>query len=675
MNPDTAAEIEQSDERKQNPPKPRGKCTGCPFDYQLGTARSGEYKGQLVIRKHNSRTGPGLCEGASKPPAIEPGEATGDEQAFADPDPVTEDARGPYFTATYDSMGSCGHEIMSGEEIRADGEGGWLCGLCSDEGARPDRPQHTYDNGNGGVYVHEGTLEACMQDECQEARGHQNGVPGQLPHDAQSSYVKGAEVSSVQEIPNGHDVTGTSGLVFRHGGSLADCTVGTCVQYRNRLNPPPVTTPVTHQCDSGLFADLRNCPVHGVQTPVAVAPGGVPVFDVAPGAQSAAHDFADPVRVPDTGTLTVTPVQQFSDPATPLQELPPVSGQPEPERDRWGRYKILGVSHTRATSFAKLGSSTFALGEWNERMLIAGLVKRPDLLAMAHGLDVKRDKDTLNSIADQAQETAGNKVAANIGTAYHSFTERLDAGLMTLEQVPEQWRGRCKEYVDALSAHGLTTRQEWIERTTAVRADQVSAPVPVAGTLDRIFELPNGELVIGDLKTSSNIDYSWSEIAVQLALYAHGVNTFGLFDWNSKTWQPIARTVGDRAVRTDYAIVVHLPASGEGCTLYRVDLEKGWRFAQVSGMVQARQKAKDVAGVMVPLPRETTAPAPLTSPVVTIQAPRPELVNALAIVDATGLEGLEALYGYAVAANQYDAGELDQIRQACGERWAALSGA
>lgn len=595
--------------------KPRGGCTGCAFEYQLGTARSGEYKGQLVIRKHNSRMGPGLCEGASKPPRV----AEGDQ--FADPAPVTDQA--PYFTASYDSMGSCGHEIMEGEEIRADGEGGWLCGLCSDEGPKPDRPQHTFDNGHGGIYVHEGTQEACRQDECVGAREVTQKLAAELPHDRRPE--------TVEHIPGGHDFTDSSGTTWRHGGAFAECTTPDCVQFRNRISPPPVTTPVQHQCDVGLFAELRNCPVHGVQTPVAVAPGGVPVF-------------ADPAPAP--------------------QELPPVSGQPEPERDRWGRYKILGQSHTRATTFAKLGSSTFALGEWNERMLITGLVKRPDLLAMAHGLDVKRDKDTLNSIADQAQETAGNKVAANIGTAYHSFTERLDAGLMTLDQVPEQWRARCGEYVEALKAHGLTTRREWIERTTAVRADQVSAPVPVAGTLDRIFELPNGELVIGDLKTSSNIEYGWAEIAVQLALYAHGVNTHGLFDWNTKTWQHVAQTVDGPQVRTDYAIVVHLPASGEGCTLYRVDIERGWKFAQVSGLVQARQKAKDVAGVMVPLPQP--------SPVATIPAPRPELVNALSIVAAAEFQALEGLYGYAVESQLYSTVELEEIRRACAARWTAL---
>lgn len=696
-----AEELNDGTQPEPKQAKPRGDCTGCKFDYQLGTARKGEYKGQLVIRKHLSRTGPGECSGSQKPPKG----AEQDQAAvsFADPAPVP----GPYITAAFDSTGSCGHEIMAGEEIRPDGEGnGFLCGLCSDEGPAPDRPQHVYDNGSGGVYVHEGLLQSCAQPECAQAREA-------LPHDRTPE--------TVTHIPNGHDFTDSSGATFRHGGEFADCTTVECVQFRNRISPPDVNTPVQHQCDHGLYANIRNCPRHGVQTtveklatsarqafpdhtpgqlagivqlaqeirvgtatPVAVAPGGVPVF-VDPHEREATSaiaavksadmaQFADPAQSAFVALAApeVASVGTFLDPAPVPADLPSVSGQPEPDRDQWGRYKILGAGYTRATTFAKLGSSTYSLGEWNERMLIKGLVLRPDLLAMAHSLDVKRDKNTLNKIADDAQEYAGNKVAANIGTAYHSFTERLDAGLCTLDDVPAQWRTRCRQYVDALALHGLTTRPEWMERTTAVRPDQVSAPVGVAGTLDRIFQEPDGTLVIGDLKTSSNIEYSWSEIAVQLALYAHGVNTHGLFDWNTKTWQTGLK------VRTDYAIVMHLPADGDGCVLYKVDLVRGWEFAQVSGLVQARQRAKNVAVEMVPPPRPAPLPQTVPAPVLAATegpAPvRPELSQALILVASqTNQADVTGLYQYAVDSGMFSRPELVQINDACARRWEELN--
>lgn len=644
-----------STETEQKPDKPRGTCTGagCGFEYQLGTARSGEFKGELVIRKHNSRVGPGLCEGASKPPVVpeslnecaeaecrlneghrgshsltrasldlphDTGAACTHPEGFTWADdgnghsgsvclscgarepenaaPIADPAPGPVFSAGFDSEGSCGHDILEGDAIRADGTGGYLCGDCAGLGAQPDRPQHIHDDGNGGVWVHDGIKASCALPEC---------APATVPH--------------VGYEPSGAPVPGVDTITF--------------------------TDPVNPHPD-------------------AAGPGTVTVT-------AGALPFIDPVasryeQDDHPGTVTALP---FTDPAPGPAALPPISGQPEPDRDRWGRYLITGVGHTRATTFAKMGSSTYALGEWNERMLIKGLTERPDLLALAHGKDVKRDKKELNKIVDDAQTHAGNKVAANIGTAYHTFTERLDAGLMTLDQVPVQYRARCEQYLNAVRAHGLVTRPEWMERTTAVRADQVSAPAPVAGTLDRIWQLPNGELVIGDLKTGSDLSYGWAEIAVQLALYAHGVNTFGLFDWNTKTWQPPQHALSTSGVdfrthvRTDFAIVMHLPADGDGCTLYRVDLVKGWEYVQVSGEVQSRQKDKSLASVLVP-----GSLGPATAPEATFA----EMERALCVVASTvDPEALFKLYGYAVEAGKFSPPQLERIKVACRMQWDALN--
>lgn len=835
--------------------KPRGKCTGCAFEYQLGTARSGEYKGSEVIRKHNSRVGPGLCEGAQKPPR--------------EPEKVAE-------------AEDVSNAVELGQELGRH--------IAETEGAASSMPEKKS--------MSELTREVC---EILERRSPEQKMATAARMDAVASAALG--------LPR-----------------------------------------------DPLFADP------------------------APAVEEPATEFADPAPMP--------------------AEMDSVNGQPEESRDRWGRYLIDGVPHTRTTTFVKLGSSTFALGEWNERMLIKGLVERPDLLAMAHGLDVKRDRARLNTIADDAQKHAGNKVAANIGSAYHAFTERLDAGVMRLEDVPPQWRGRCAEYVAKLKEYGLTTRREWIERTTAVRADQVSAPLPVAGKLDRILQLPNGDLVIGDLKglalterlptpdgwttmgdvgvgdvvfdaygvpckvtaksevkrigtyrvrfddgsevvcdtehiwwtsdgtrpgrptakpigqvirtltsrwgqkqhrvpmagplelperdlpvdpyllgcwlgdgtaangcitkghdlfellvsdghelgvvqpcksdqcvtrtvlglapglrdlgvlnnkhipaaylrssveqriallrglmdtdgtwntarrtavfystdralacqveelllslgqrpylavvptrgfgkdaisyhvsftpvdlnpfrlprkadqaeasekpttrsrrrvivsvdpgpdvetaciavdspthtylcgdrmipthnTSSNIEYGWSEIAAQLAVYAHGVNTHGLFDWNTKSWHAPGLSIGNRPVRTDYAIVMHLPADGEGCHLYRVDLVKGWAFAQVSGRVQARQKDKSVAASLTVLDVQTPPVAVGTNDLLPVNDPI--MVKAAEVISSTTTRaGLAPVYEYAVTSGKFTPEQLGTVKLWCANQWAQL---
>jgi hypothetical protein len=129
-------------------------------------------------------------------------------------------------------------------------------------------------------------------------------------------------------------------------------------------------------------------------------------------------------------------------------------------------------------------------------------------------------------------------------------------------------------------------------------------------------------------------------------------------------------------VRTDYAIVMHLPADGDGCTMYRVDLKKGWKFAQVSGMVQSRQKAKDVAGVMVPLPQTVPAPvlAAAEGPAPVQRRERPEMTHARSVVETCyDPDGLVTLHQQAVDSGLFDGGELFEIQQLCADRWAVLN--
>lgn len=542
---DTTAETEPTAELPDvKTEKPRGDCTGCGFSYQLSTCRKGALKGRLIIRKHLSRTGPGLCSGAGELPkaaAPEPEAETPD--AFTVPAPVAEAApeRGPWVRASFDGEcdGDCGGSLLEGEDIRSDGQGGWLCSEC------------------------------------------------------------GAE-------------------------------------------------------ETGSWAP-------SVSAAIGVDPAG-------PGAVVAVQSARDTVVAAApavSGMVAKSGEDQFTAPG-PASDIPEgsVSMQPDPERDRWRRYLILGQPHTRTTTFVKSASSTFTLNQWQQRMTVKGLTLRPDLLALAHGLDVKTDKQQLNSIAEQAKEAAGQKVAANLGSAYHAFSERLDAGLITLADIPPVYRHRLEQYQDVIRRAGLTTRPEWIERTTAVRADQVSAALPVAGMLDRIWQLPNGELVIGDLKTGSDLSYGWGEITAQLAVYAHGVNTHGLFDWNRKVWQQHVDVPGGMMpmnVRTDFAIVMHLPADGDGCTLYRVDLVAGWRRAQICGHVMALNKEQNLAlPITVPDVVREEAPA-VAEPVKELSPGQYEWDRAVSLFNAVNTRDEAAqLFNHAQSSGKFTD---EQVRQ------------
>lgn len=261
-------------------------------------------------------------------------------------------------------------------------------------------------------------------------------------------------------------------------------------------------------------------------------------------------------------------------------------------RDRWGRYVLphpeTGKEQgwTRATTWAKTISDTFKLHQWQERMVAKGLGMRPDLYARVGSTE---DKSELNSLCEEAKQAAGSKVGANLGTAVHNYTEQADRGLEPI--VPPTLVADVASYRETLNVHGLQPVQYGIERVI------LNTELGVAGRLDRIltnlrpFGSWNepGALFIGDVKTAANIGYSWLEVSIQLAIYAYAD-----YFWNIETgtYEPMPKIDRKRAV------VMHVPVQQGYTDLYEVDIEMGWTYAQLSGLVrQARADRKLAARI------------------------------------------------------------------------------
>lgn len=265
--------------------------------------------------------------------------------------------------------------------------------------------------------------------------------------------------------------------------------------------------------------------------------------------------------------------------------------QPTPtaaiRRDRYGRYLIPDPDTgrerpwTRATTLAGTLADRYGLEQWDQRNLALGLAARHDLYLRVASC-TPEDKGELNKIVAEAKEAAKSKAGANIGTALHRFTERIDIG----EPVspPPPYDRDIDAYTGAMTAAGVTIVPGWLERIL------VLPDLGIAGTCDRLCQSPAWPLPqIADLKTGKDVvRYGMVEIALQLALYAHAT-----YWWHPETGHHPMPDVDRR-----HALVMHLPAGQGACTLYQVDIAAGWEAVQLAVAVREWRKRKDIAEIV-----------------------------------------------------------------------------
>jgi hypothetical protein len=321
-------------------------------------------------------------------------------------------------------------------------------------------------------------------------------------------------------------------------------------------------------------------------------------------------DGADNSRMP----VPVRPGDPFGQPEkapakTYVDDLPS-----EVARDGYGRYllpdptgkKTKAVPFTRATTFAKSISDTFALSEWAQRMGAKGLAQNPDLLMRVATLDLDRDKREINTVFDEAKNRAGAKTAANLGTALHAFSEQVDRGQSPT--IPEPYDKDIEAYTALLDAHGLEIVDEYIERIV------LEETYEIAGTFDRIVragrdieivmptgevvKIEAGELVVLDLKTGRDLSYGWNEIAIQLAIYANARYIYNRPE-NKLDLMPI--------VRTDVALVLHLPVGKATATMYALDIVEGWKACLLCKLVRDWRKHRKLSVPIAVAEVDTTA--------------------------------------------------------------------
>jgi len=254
-------------------------------------------------------------------------------------------------------------------------------------------------------------------------------------------------------------------------------------------------------------------------------------------------------------------------------------------RDRWGRPLIMPpgrgtkrVAYRRTTTFVGCLDDTNGLIKWKARQVAYGMGQRSDLVLAAAAANPD-DKTKLGDIAERAAEAAKSGAAADIGTALHSLTERIDRG-QPLGEIPTEYRADIDAYQKA------TAGIEWV----GIETFRVHDEWKVAGTADRLGRFPWSDRIrICDIKTGS-IDYP-HKMAMQLAMYARSVPYDIATD---------LRGVDPGDIDLNTGVIIHLPAGQGECTLYEIDIMKGWGACLIAKQVWNWRGTKDLTRPLAP---------------------------------------------------------------------------
>lgn len=250
-------------------------------------------------------------------------------------------------------------------------------------------------------------------------------------------------------------------------------------------------------------------------------------------------------------------------------------------RDQWGRPYIMQpngkrVGYTRCSSAAKTIEDTFNLEKWAKRNVAYGMAHDSSLVAriLALGGDPstwdKTDKGHVDDIVEAANAVAKAHKAADIGTAVHRLTERMDRGE---DVIGGPYQADLDAYRAAMNAAGLNPAH--------VECRMVNDDLKMAGTCDRIVAGEGSVTWIADIKTSASVDFGGLGWAAQLAAYAGG----SLYDVEAE--ERIATPTIDREV----GYIIHLPAGQGRCDIYEVDLVGGLAACRLANEIRSVRTA------------------------------------------------------------------------------------
>lgn len=317
--------------------------------------------------------------------------------------------------------------------------------------------------------------------------------------------------------------------------------------------------------------------------------------------------------------------------------LPPIPPQVEVTVDGYQRYKVPSpttgklTGFTRATTVARTTAEEYNLEQWKIRTKVMAVLKakaaadnRSDgVLALADGDTLAEAFDDLlkamadgksrpiNQAIDKIDDLAGGADARELGGAVHDWLGELDSGRILLHQIPDQFQPYAVAYQECLARAGLIAMPEYIERLVLNNRGVET----ICGRIDRIYQcVTDGQLYLGDLKTSESLDFSLLEYAIQFAAYGYAPLMCAM---DRLSWEPMPKLVGlphpsDEAVfgedgdpRDPMCFCVHVPRTQpERSQVIPFNLRFGAdAYIQALDVRKTRSAAKkEVLGQTTPIP-------------------------------------------------------------------------
>lgn len=234
--------------------------------------------------------------------------------------------------------------------------------------------------------------------------------------------------------------------------------------------------------------------------------------------------------------------------------------------------------YTRVSTLAGALDDKSSLIDWASANAMVGMVKDPSVSAQIGSLTSKygdpwyvpEGKKALKPLIKRAQEAGGSDRASGLGTSVHEFTEVID-------------EGRWPEFAPAELVPWLHAYRERMEGFECLGMEMfvVNDELKTAGSFDRVWRMPDGRVVVGDLKSGRSDNSYPLKVSLQVAVYANSVRYDQATGERSPIHPDLDLTTG---------LLVHAPILGGGkpeVKVYELDLARGMELARLA--VQVRE--------------------------------------------------------------------------------------